>query len=196
MQLSLTDKAAARAFFIEKRRALDKAYIEKASAMICENALCEILARKAVNVLMFSPIGNEPRIDILAEELLNRNIAVFYPISRKTDLRLDFRKVTSLSQLTAGAYGIKEPSDDLPAFENTSNTVCIVPALAFDKSGMRLGYGKGYYDRFLSTFSGTSIGVSLSLFLTGSIPTDNYDIPVDMIATEQGVIITHEADER
>ena len=90
----------------------------------------------------------------------------------------------SLNDLREGMYGIREPDEALPCSEITENTVCIVPGLAFTPDGGRLGYGGGYYDRFLSDYSGTSIGLCYSELLFDSLPSEEYDIAVDIIITD------------
>ena len=186
------DKVAARALLKQKRRTLTDSYLTESNSKICEHLLREILAHVADTVLTFSPIGNEPDLDPLARELMARDIAVAFPVSCTNDTHLEFFTVSDLSELRDGAYGIKEPSQNAPRAVCTRRTVCIVPALSFDKRGMRIGYGKGYYDRFLSEFEGLSIGVVFSEMLSDTVPHDEHDIPVDMIITEGGVILPHE----
>ena len=69
-----------------------------------------------------------------------------------------------------------------------SDTLCILPALAYDAQGNRLGYGGGYYDRFLSNFAGTSVLAIYSFLYADSLPTDNFDKQADKIITEKGVL--------
>ncbi|MBP3370790.1 MAG: hypothetical protein J6L85_08565 [Clostridia bacterium] len=70
----------------------------------------------------------------------------------------------------------------------SSNTICIVPALAIDRDGYRLGYGKGYYDRFLCDFEGVSIVPIHSSLVCERLPRNNTDIQVKIIVTETGAI--------
>ena len=74
--------------------------------------------------------------------------------------------------------------------DDYTDAICIVPAIAFDKSGYRLGYGKGYYDRFLCNFDGISIGISYDECITQKLCVDSFDIPVDYIVTQSGVFST------
>jgi 5-formyltetrahydrofolate cyclo-ligase len=88
--------------------------------------------------------------------------------------------------LEAGTYGINEPTKASPRASFTKNTICIVPALAFDKKGFRLGYGKGYYDRFLNNFEGISIGVAFDRFICDALPINDTDIAVGSIIKSSG----------
>ena len=69
-----------------------------------------------------------------------------------------------------------------------TSSVCIVPALVYDKQGFRLGYGKGYYDRFLSGFHGVTAGLIYSDFVVKSLPRGRFDKASDIAITEKGVI--------
>ncbi len=113
------------------------------------------------------------------------------PRCNDMDGHMSFYYVNSSSCLQTGSYSILEPTGDcLPVEEDVltdGKTVCIVPGLSFDSFGMRLGYGKGYYDRFLRSFGGRSIGLCYESFLSDRLPTAEHDIGVDIIITERGV---------
>lgn len=97
-----------------------------------------------------------------------------------------FLSVTSLSVLKKSRFGVDEPEsgDEITDF---SGTVCIVPALRFDKEGYRLGWGGGFYDRFLPGYSGTSVGICYEENC-GDVPRDGFDVPVGIVVTENTVI--------
>lgn len=85
---------------------------------------------------------------------LEREIPAALPVSGDTEL--SFFYINDISELKKGRFGIDEPPTDRPAVAD-ENTLCIVPALCADGEGLRLGYGRGYYDRFLSGFAGRSV---------------------------------------
>ncbi len=193
MLLLPTDKRAARAYLSEKRNAIPALDVSAKSQIICDRLLNAVLSVDADDILLFSPIGSEPDLLPLAQRLISLGKRVYFPISQKDTVRLDFRAVASLDELAHGAYGIKEPPCQNTPFDGSARAVCVVPALSFDTSGMRIGYGKGYYDRFLSNFSGLSIGVTFASLVAERVPTDKYDVPVDVIITEEGVTVVNEA---
>ena len=88
--------------------------------------------------------------------------------------------------LKNGLYGVLEPdpSRSRPALSG-GNALCIVPGLGFDSKGYRLGYGKGYYDRFLSGFHGITVGLCYSACTKWMLPHGYYDRPVDILITEK-----------
>ncbi len=99
---------------------------------------------------------------------------------------MEFCVIHTFDDLEKGMYGIDEPKQhcEIIKAENTQNSVLIVPGLCFSYDGYRLGYGKGYYDRFISRYKGYTVGVCYSEFMTDDIPVDEYDRCVDIVITE------------
>jgi len=93
--------------------------------------------------------------------------------------------IGSMEDLEEGAYGILEPYSNLPVLEDTTNAICIVPAFCNDYRGYRVGYGGGYYDRYLSTFQGVKIGVNYSDCVRPKLIGGRYDVPVDLLVTDR-----------
>lgn len=151
--------------------------------------------RYADTLLMFFPMKDEPDVTYIAKEALAKGKRIAYPKCSKEDFSMVFHFVNSPAELVRGAYGIMEPPDDAPVYTpgSDSHDVCIIPALAFDICGNRLGYGKGYYDRWLPFFSGLKAGVAISDFVFDALPHGKFDCLVDIIVTEKGVIIRNEA---
>ena len=105
--------------------------------------------------------------------------------------RLEFVVITSLDQLVPAPFNLLEPPKDLSALTEVqmSNAICIVPALLVDTKGYRLGYGAGFYDRFLSTYSGKKICLAYQHNLSKTtLPHTEFDVPVDMVITESDVL--------
>ena len=100
---------------------------------------------------------------------------------------MEFYYISAFSDLVDGMYGIKEPPVEFLADNFTEKSLCLVPALSFDKKGYRLGYGKGYYDRFLEKFTGVSMGLCFEECLCESLPVDRYDKKVDYIVTNEKI---------
>ncbi len=100
-----------------------------------------------------------------------------------------FYKINSVDDLETGAYGIPTVN---PESSNLiipdSKTLCVVPALAFDKNGTRLGYGGGYYDRYLKKANVTTVGLSYQKCIAEVIPAEEHDIRITKIITENGIL--------
>ena len=84
-------------------------------------------------------------------------------------------------------FGMAEPAPYLPQVSPSEVQLVLAPGLAFDRSGWRLGYGGGYYDRFLVDFEGVSAGVVFQVLLFDALPHGEYDVPVGWIASENGI---------
>lgn len=105
--------------------------------------------------------------------------------------RLEFVTITSLDQLVPAPFNLLEPAEELSALTESqmNDSICIVPALLVDTKGYRLGYGAGFYDRFLSTYSGKKICLAYQQNLSKTmLPHSEFDVPVDMIITESDVL--------
>ncbi len=122
----------------------------------------------------------------LAEDMLRRGKKVGFPISHPQTRTLTFHSVTDLSAMERGVYGIPEPSPSGELLNQAKESLCLVPALAADRHGFRLGYGGGYYDRFLTEFLGDSLLPLYHCLITDSLPTDPTDHAVAYILTEKG----------
>ena len=95
-----------------------------------------------------------------------------------------FFEVRALCELQNGAMDIPEPAETATQAVPTQRTLCVVPGLAFDRAGFRVGYGGGYYDRFLADFPGESIGLCYDDCLFDHLPKDSYDSRVKQLITE------------
>lgn len=105
---------------------------------------------------------------------------------------MDFYIIRSYDDLEKGTFGVMEPKPQLcEKLSDYNQGLCIVPALAFDKEGFRLGYGKGYYDRFLSAFKGNTVGICYAECLAETpLPHGRYDRKVSLLITENAMLAT------
>ncbi len=95
----------------------------------------------------------------------------------------------SWKELSIGSYGILEPrTEKIRKTRVEDIDLIIVPGVAFDKKGNRIGHGKGYYDRLLDKTNATKIGLAFEFQLLKEIPTDKHDLPIDILITEKRII--------
>ncbi|MDR3345034.1 MAG: 5-formyltetrahydrofolate cyclo-ligase [Oscillospiraceae bacterium] len=106
---------------------------------------------------------------------------------------MGFCFIESEDDLEPGELGVLEPKSHCKAAEPTQETLCLVPGLAFDFSGARLGFGKGYYDRFLARFPGNLAGLCYEGCLRPRVPCGRFDQRVAVVITEKRVLRTQEA---
>lgn len=167
-------KKALRAELIAERKSLDIAAKEAADLNIFEQL--KPLADKASMVLTYASTPIEVDTRRLIGYCLEKGIPVALP--RSGDTELSFYLIESTDELTIGRFGIDEPPDNDPALCD-EKTLCVVPALCADGNGFRLGYGRGYYDRFLSNFGGTSVIICYSGFKR-DVPIEPHDVKTDL----------------
>ncbi len=98
---------------------------------------------------------------------------------------MDFHFIESFDDLHPGTFGVLEPDETLPIVEVFDGCLMIVPAIQFDLQGYRLGYGKGYYDRYMSRFTGVSAGLCYIEELRRHMYHGRFDKPVDIIVTDK-----------
>lgn len=159
-------------------------------AKICEKFLSCVSYRYCDTVLMYSPVRDEINVDAIAEKALKDGKRVAYPKCIPDTNKMNFHFITSLDELEKGMFGIPEPPEKNERFNKRSNccAVCLVPALVYDRYGYRLGYGKGFYDRYLSGFNGSVIGVVYKDLITDmSLPRGKFDVRANALVTEEGV---------
>ena len=176
--------------FSARRDALPEADRIEKSEKICSIAKELVSFRHAEVILLYSPIKSEIDVLPIAEYALSKGKAIAFPRCNTEDRTMKFHFVTSLDQLKEGAYGIKEPTEDAPVYdplEDKRVAVCYVPGLTFDVYGYRLGYGKGYYDKFLADFDGVTLCAAYADLVERALPSEAHDIPVRYLCTERGI---------
>ncbi len=117
-------------------------------------------------------------------------------LPRVSGREMDFYWIESLDDLKPGAYGIPEPGEHCQKAEDSRRACMILPGLAFDRGGHRLGYGGGYYDRYLERHPfpvENRIALAYECQITETVPWEPEDIPVGMIVTEAGAVKTDAA---
>ncbi len=145
----------------------------------------------ADTVLIYADYNGEVGTDKLICRALLDGKKVFAPVSNP-DLTLDFYRVFALDEMEPGAYGIREPLRieylKLKDEDITDRTVCITPGSVFDKNCNRMGYGKGFYDRFFADHKLNSrIGLAYDMQIVDAIETNVTDIPMTAVVTEENI---------
>lgn len=156
---------------------------------LCQHILSSSYYLEADMVFCYMPVQGEIDVLSVARDAMERGIPVCFPKTTPYGV-MTFHKVKDLFELSLGAFGISEPSQDAPCMTPTSKTLILVPGLAFDRLGYRIGHGGGYYDRYLSTYSGVSMGISYEEDLQTKVPHGGHDIAVAYLATDKGILKT------
>jgi len=186
-------KNAIRAEYKALRREMDSAVRLERDKKICEFATGLVSYRFAEYVLLYAAMEDEINIYEVASTALKQGKKVAFPRCNKEEHTMNYHIIESLDQLSPDSYGICEPPEDVPVYDpetDTGSAVCFVPGLVYDKAGYRVGYGKGFYDRFLSSFKGSSVGIVYSDFIMPKVPRGRFDMKVDILLSEKGVKVS------
>lgn len=135
------------------RNAMTAEEVQEKSGIICERLLASEWYRNSRIIYGYYPLGKEVDcLPFLAQALLDGK-TVALPVTDKADRRMEFRQITSFSQVAEGNFHVMEPEAACPLIQ-TEDAVVIVPGVVFDGTGNRYGYGGGYYDRYFARFPG------------------------------------------
>lgn len=156
---------------------------------ICSTISSSIITKKVLShpkiitsstILIYMSYNNEVDTKEIINALLpSKKIA----LPKVIDKEIKFYYINSLLELSPGYYGILEPITTNPV-NNYDNTICITPGVCFSRDGYRLGYGGGYYDRFLSKHKVYTIGLCYKECLVDALPHESHDKQIDEIITD------------
>ena len=196
-----------------ERKALDPDYRMRVDAEIARKTCEQPVYREADAVFAYFSIGSEVDTQMIIRDALEQGKLVAIPRVVPGTRTMEWYRIDDFEGLEKSSFGVLEPvanparlvtpprvDEDAAAATDTGATaaaaetsanahgmraIALVPGLAFDAQGFRLGYGAGFYDVFLSAFAGASIGLCRKRFLSpGPLPCDDFDLPVDMVITD------------
>lgn len=163
------------------------------SRKIWENFKNDLIYQKAQAVLVYMDYRSEVMTTGLVEELLKDSAKrVFAP--KVEGMHINFYEIKSLEELESGYQGIREPKESPERkfsreMANKMRTVILIPGAVFDRQRGRMGYGKGFYDRFLSSYQGIyGVALAFSCQIAKMVPMENHDKRPDMVVTENEII--------
>ena len=140
--------------------------------------------RNATKIGAYYPIGSEVMTQDIIQELLSIGKEVYLPKTKEEDM--EFRKITEFKDLEQGQFDILEPKENCEV--NNELDVMLVPTVGITPQGIRLGYGHGFYDRFLSNHKTITISLTLEKQIIKNIPKEDHDFIMDWIVTEDRVL--------
>lgn len=191
----INQKKELRQRILAERAKLSPEEHRRRSAEFCRSLFAFDPLQECRVIMAFFPFRDELDIVPFLEAARERGQEIWLPLTVQKERRIVPYIYTGAADLKQGAYGICEPD---PARAQEGNTrdldAVLVPGVAFDRGGGRMGYGAGYYDRFLSSLSRRPllIGCAFELQVVSRVPMEPHDIPLDCIATEAGVAVCGE----
>jgi 5-formyltetrahydrofolate cyclo-ligase len=185
------NKKKIRKDILSLRNALPRTELAAMSRRICRSFIHLPMLSDCSSVMIFLSFGSEINTDDIIRWLWQQKKKVFVPLCKPETREMDIIPITTFADVEPGYFGIREPKRELrtPVAKAEIDLIA-VPAVAFDRSGYRVGYGGGYYDRFMTGLNVPKIGLAFSCQLIPEVPVDKYDQAVQGIVTEQGYIST------
>jgi 5-formyltetrahydrofolate cyclo-ligase len=186
----MSEKKKLRIELKEKLSKLSKLQYEELSQQIADNLFVDEDWKLAK--IIGITISKFPEVDTyrIIRKAWDQGKLVAAPKCYPEAKRMSFRIISELSQLESVFYGLLEPMEAKTAAINKEEIdLLIVPGLGFTRDGYRLGFGGGYYDRYLTDFSGKTVSLAFHSQILPSFNTENYDIPVSKIITSDEVIL-------
>lgn len=168
-----------------KRRLLLPSDVEAKSKRIFDNLLFHTDILKYERICTYVSSFSEPDTFFLIKYLLENEKKVYVPITDKENVTISICEISD-TDFKKGAYSIPEPKIDNIVSYDTPEFI-IVPGIAFDKSGARVGFGMGYYDKFLSGTNAEKVALCYDFQVTDKIDSEKHDIFMDKIITDKNV---------
>ena len=173
------DKKTLRAAIREKKRGMTPEQIRGKSQALGEKFAQTELYRQAKTIYGYLPYNQEVRTVPILEQAIRDGKQVAVPKVYGEEMR--FHYLTDLSRVETGYAGIPEPLGDEPVAEDPTALV-LMPGLAFDKEGHRIGYGGGFYDKFLANEPGhPTVALCYDFQVLPKLETEEFDVPVDLV---------------
>ncbi len=142
------------------------------------------------SIFSYIHFRSEVKTNKIIQSLLEKNKEVSLPKTYIKEKLIKAVQIKDLNNLQAGAYGILEPEEKFKPILSEKLDCIIVPGAVFDRSGGRIGYGGGFYDRFFEKVSAKTIkiGLAFDFQLKKKIPQEEHDIPLDIIITDKEIV--------
>ncbi len=169
------------------REKLSEEQVKENSSAIAKRLLQLEEYAKANTVMFYMGVNKEVKTEEAVKEALESGKKVAVPVSDLENRRITAMQLTSLNELRPGAYGIPEPAGGKEV-DSESIELVIVPGLAFDGKGNRVGYGLGFYDRFLSSITAKKVALAHEMQIVDRVFATGADAAMDAIVTEKRVI--------
>lgn len=177
---------------ISERKKQNPDIINSNSQLIFQNLLKLDEIKKAKTVMAYLDFNNEVKTESIINYLLSKKQKVVVPISIVEERKLFLSEIKDIeTEVSIGTYGIREPKSEFIRPINSQDIdIVIVPAVAYDTNGYRLGYGGGYYDRFLDSLRDDciTIGIAFEIQIFDEVPKEDHDAQLDYIITEKRII--------
>lgn len=190
MRIYMNNKSEQRQYLKKLRSDIPRDLRKKKSAVICDTLIKSEEYKLSDTIMIYISFGSEVETDMIFESILRDKKRLVVPLCNPDSGTMIGYSVHSKSCLETGNYGIYEPKQTLISngeiylTDKRDIDLIVVPGLGFDKSGYRIGYGMGYYDRYLDGFDGKTVGLCFKECMLEHIFCDEHDKKIDRIITD------------
>lgn len=183
------DKKELRKVAKERLSNIDNKTRKKISNQLIRQLVSSDLWKQAGTIGVTVSSGFEWDTEPIIEQGWKEGKTIVVPKCTPRNRQLDFYHLENFDQLEDSFYNLREPNPDVTTkVDKQAIDVLIVPGLLYDKRGYRIGFGGGYYDRFLADFPNKTVSVFYSEQLLDEVPNELYDLPVQALLTEKGFV--------
>jgi 5-formyltetrahydrofolate cyclo-ligase len=186
LQSKQQTKKKLKKILLAQRRQISDGVWQQKSKSLCDHLINWQTFQKSQNILAFTSFRQEPDLSTLWQRFPTKN----WGFARCIEQDLIWHQVAIAnfeSSMQTGAFNILEPCHVLPLMNLAQIDLILIPAVACDRRGYRLGYGGGFYDRWLPYSTGKKVGVIFDEFYIDELPNDPWDVRLEVIVTEQKV---------
>lgn len=184
----MESKASLRSRMRQMRRNMEPEHHQKLSEEACQRVLASALWQGAKSVLLYAPLGAELNVNPLLDEGWRQGKRVILPKCRENPRGLDFYEVKGRYELKPGVWNIWEPDETLCRVVDAADIdLALIPVVAMDEGGLRLGNGYGYYDRVMDTLSCTVL-IGFDEQRVAKLPREPHDRGASWMVTPTGMI--------
>lgn len=173
--------------YLALRQEKDENDLNKASEKIIENLESIDVFQKAETIMVYVSYRNEVATHSLIKKLISLKKRVCVPMCEE-NCNMTAREIKDFAELVPGSYGILEPKENTYVMPKEEIDFVVVPGCVFSRTGHRIGYGKGYYDRFLKGIKAKTAGLSFGFCLLDDVPYEKTDVSLDFVVTEQEIV--------
>lgn len=191
INMYLETKKEIRKLILGRRDAVDPKLREQWDNSVFDRLVHSEYYKKARVIFAFVSFRSEVDTHRIINRALADNKIICVPRIKSKDTGIELYRINSMNDLEKGYFGILEPSEHCQAVDCRDIELILMPGAAFDRNGSRLGYGRGYYDRFLEGMDNRvqKLALAYHFQVLDRVPTDELDIPVDAIITDEECII-------
>lgn len=174
---------------LERRKLLTRDEIGACSSQICKALFQQEYYKKATSVLIYISFDKEVDTEKLIKQMKLDHKKIYAPRIIDFDKgEMDFFQITDKTRFDISNKNIMEPMQSESFYKQTEHTLCITPGIAFDQNKNRIGYGKGFYDRFFERISCDKIAICYDFQIVDHVPSAVNDKKMDMIISERRII--------